>query len=192
MTGRLPKYEPFEKSEDLAFLIGLALGDGYIGNTSRTQVLKLTLGTDKPLLWQYAAEIVKKIFEKEPHLCFRKSSACVDICIYQNKIDERLGILSGSKKETNIKLPDWAWKKKSFLRAILKGLFEAEGSFSIHEPTYTYNFSFSNRNQSLLNEVEKVLIQFGYHPERRKYQVRLRKKKETLDFEKFISFRNYS
>jgi hypothetical protein len=58
-------------------------------------------------------------------------------------------------------------------------------------PTYTYNFSFDNNNPSLLSEVEKGLRQLGFSPEVRPYAVRLRKKKEVLNFEKLISFRSY-
>jgi hypothetical protein len=77
------------------------------------------------------------------------------------------------------------------LISAIKGLFEAEGSFSIHKKTYTYNFGFSNVNVSLLDEVEKALKILGFHPERRTNAVRLRKKKETLEFQRTIGFREY-
>lgn len=181
----------FEKNEELAFLTGLVLGDGHIGKTARTELLQITLGTDKPKLWKYALKTVNKIFQKEATLRRRNDSKCVDIRMYQNDISKRLAIPLGSRKKILIKFPMWIWKDRRYLKQTVKGLFEAEGSFSIHLATYTYNLSFSNKNVSLLNEVEKALIDFGYHPERRLDAIRLRKKFECIDFEKFINFRRY-
>ncbi|MBI3323306.1 MAG: hypothetical protein HYZ95_02440 [Candidatus Omnitrophica bacterium] len=71
-------------------------------------------------------------------------------------------------------------------------MFEAEGSYSVHAPTYTYNLSFSNRNPALLDEVEWALTSMGFHPERRSCAVRLRKKQEVARFIELIRFRGYN
>jgi hypothetical protein len=39
--------------------------------------------------------------------------------------------------------------------------------------------------------VEKALKNWGFHPERRIDAVRLRRKKETFEFQKMIGFRKY-
>lgn len=169
----------------------MTLGDGHLAKTPRTEILSITLGTDKPLLWQYTENIVENIFKKKPFVHKRKSSNCVDVKFYQKNLSERLGIPCGSRSSINILLPQWIWGNNKFLTSALKGLFEAEGSFSVHKPTCTYNLSFSNRNTSLLDIVENILCHFGFHPERRKYAVRLRKRDEALKFEKMISFRSY-
>lgn len=51
---------PFPKDQDLAFLIGLILGDGNINKMERMECLRITLGTDKPKLWKYTAKTIKK------------------------------------------------------------------------------------------------------------------------------------
>ena len=91
-----------------------------------------------------------------------------------------------------VHLPEWIWSERRYLIACLKGLFEAEGSYSVHAPTYTYNLSFSNRNRALLDEVERALTFMGFHPERRSYAVRLRKKQEAVRFIEIIRFRSYN
>lgn len=190
--GLIPaSYPPLSRNRMLAFLIGLVLGDGHIARFPRTHSLQITLGTDKPLLWQYAAEVLKEIFRKEPHIGKRQRSACVDVRIYQKFLDQRLGIPAGDRGKILIRFPQWIRRNKTFLISCLKGLFEAEGSFSIHLKTYTYNLSFSNRNISLLNEVESALKGLGFHPERRKDAVRLRRKDEAYRFQRLISFRKY-
>ncbi len=187
----LRRYPPLEKKAELAFLIGLTLGDGSLGRVSRTESLRITLGTDKPSLVEYAAGIIREVFHKEPYIRKRKNSACVDVGLYQNDLGRRLGIPLGSKRKLMIVLPRWISKKQEFVTAWLKGLFEAEASLSIHKPTYTYNFSFSNRNPSLLRNVRECLARLGFHPEVRSNAIRLRRKEEVEKFRKLIKFREY-
>lgn len=179
------------RNKDLAFLIGLILGDGNISQVSRTECLSITLGTDKPLLWQYAAHIVEQVFYKKPTVRKRKDIQCVDVRLYQNNLSKRLGVKTGKRKYKKLVIPSWIHRNKLFLIEYIKGLFEAEGSFSIHKKTYTYNLSFSNLNISLLNQVENCLMKWGFHPERRVNAVRLRRKNEVYKFIKFISFRSF-
>lgn len=190
-TGLIPaSYPAFRKNEDLAFLIGMILGDGHIDKFERTELLQVTLGTDKPELWHYTSELVRSLFEKEPTLRFRESK-CVDIRLYQKFISRRFGIPHGARGRLKLKVPSWIARSHKFTLAYLRGLFEAEASLSIHNPTYTYNLSFSNRNESLLDIVENLLSGLGFHPERRWNAVRLRKKLEVLKFVELIGFRTY-
>jgi hypothetical protein len=190
--GLIPKVdEPLTRNLNLAFLIGITLGDGNIGKMARTECLKITLGTDKPKLWKYTAKVVEMVFNKKPNIHKRKNYNCVDIRIYQKNLSKRLGIPSGARRDKPIKLPKWIWNNETYLKQAVKGLFEAEGSFSIHKKTYTYTLSFSNVNVTLLDEVQMALTCFGFHPERRSNAVRLRKKTETFKFINLIRFRKY-
>lgn len=182
---------PFKRTTDLAFLIGLILGDGNINVMARTQCLRITLGTNRPKLWKYTIWVIENIFNKKPSAYKRNSANCMNITIYQQNLSKRLSIPTGARKNLDIKLPTWVWKDKKMLISAIKGLFEAEGFFSIHKSSYTYNFGFSNVNTPLLNEVEKALKRLGFHPERRINAVRLRKKDEVFVFQRLIRFRKY-
>ena len=150
------------------------------------------LGADKPLLWQHAVRVIRSIFSKEPWVHRRRQSASVDISLYQTRLSERLGGPTGDRRNLMMRLPEWIRSNRSYLIACLRGLFEAEGSYSVHAPTYTHNLSFSNRNLTLLDEVEGALRCLGFHPERRSYAVRLRKKHEAVHFIELIGFRRYN
>ena len=193
LTGKIPlTHAPLSKTEQLAFLVGLILGDGHIAKFPRSERLRIVLGTDKPLLWKHAARVVQVVFSKEPWVQKRKDSASIEISLYQTRLSERLGIPTGDRGKLIVRLPEWIQSERRYLIACLKGLFEAEGSYSVHAPTYTYNLSFSNRNAALLDEVERALISMGFHPERRSYAVRLRKKREAAHFIELIRFRRYN
>jgi hypothetical protein len=183
--------ELLKKTTNLAFLIGLTLGDGNINKMARTECLRITLGTDKPKLWKYAVQIIENVFNKKPSTNKRSAANCMNVTLYQQNLSKRLEIPLGARKNLEIKLPTWVWKNKKMLISAVSGLFEAEGYCSIHKPTYTYNMGFSNMNISLLDEMEKALKDLGFHPERRVNAVRLRKKKEVFEFQKIISFRKY-
>jgi hypothetical protein len=179
------------KTDDLAFLIGLILGDGNIYRFPRTECLRITLGTDKPKLAFYTVRIIEKVLKKSPSIIKRNNSNCYNVTFCQKNLSQRLEVPSGARGKVDIKFPKWVWGEESYLLSILRGLFEAEASYCVHEKTYTYNFEFSNRNSSLLDEVEKGLITLDFHPEKRAYAVRLRKKREAIGFRDLIKFRTY-
>jgi len=193
LAGKIPlTHTPLARTEQLAFLVGLILGDGHIEKFPRSERLHIVLGTDKPLLWQHVVKVVQNVFAKEAWVQRRKREACVEISLYQTRLSERLGIPAGDRRNCEVQLPEWIWADRRYLIACLKGLFESEGSYSVHAPTYTHNLSFSNSNVTLLNEAERALASLGFHPERRSYAVRLRKKHEALRFIEFIGFRSYN
>lgn len=179
------------KNSDLAFLIGITLGDGNINQNRRTQCLRITLGTDKPKLWKYTAKIVENVFNKKPSVIKRKSSNAMNITLYQNNLSKRLSIPIGARKDKIISIPNWIIKNKDYYLQVIRGLFEAEASFSVHKKTYTYNLSFRNKNLSILDFVEKSINKLGFHPERRIDAVRIRRKVEVYQFIDLISFRKY-
>jgi len=91
---------------------------------------------------------------------------------------ERLTI-TGDRKDLSYQLPKWISINEEYITRFLRGLFEAEGSLSIHLPTSTYNFAFTNFNQHLLRIVEKALRELEFHPEVRHNAIRIRRKAEV-------------
>jgi len=186
-------YPPFEKSGELAFLIGMVIGDGNIYVFPRTECLDITFSGKYPKMVDYTEKIVLRLFEKKFSHTIRNgpNGGCIRGRIYQKQISSRLGVPSGKRRYTKIGVPNWIWQKRKYLTACLRGLFEAEGSYSVHLPTCTYNFQFSNRNVKILDDVERGLKILGYRPERRINSVRLRKRAEAMDFKKLINFREF-
>jgi|SRR3989338_270488 len=191
-SGRIPDAsQPLQKNKSLAFLMGLVLGDGNIHKFPRTECLRITLAQKYPGLVSYTEKIVGEVFNKSPRVSKVNGVACYIIVLYQNNISSRLGVPTGNRGQIDFQIPGWILRNKLFLINFIRGLFEAEGSLSVHLPTCTYNFQFSNKNASLLKCVRESLEVFGYHPEVRRVAVRLRKKAEVESFKKLINFRVY-
>lgn len=183
-------YPLFKQNGDLAELIGVVLGDGNINKFPRTECLTIASNANNKGFIQRYSLLIKKIFSKKP-VINKPYSGCTRIRIYQKQISRRLGVATGNRSKTEISIPRWILKNRSFLLRYLRGLYEAEGSFCIHKPTYTYKFLFSNRNESLLNNVYRVLKILVFHPHKNKYQVQISKQKEVYKIKNLLKFRQY-
>jgi len=135
--------------------------------------------------------LIERVFQKKPTLLKKKDSNCIKISFYQKYISKRLGIPTGSKRNIKIEIPKWILEKRDYLIRYLRGLYEAEGSFSVHRPTYTYKFLFANRNESLLENVYQSLRILGFHPHKSKYKVQISRKKEVHACKNLLKFRQY-
>lgn len=183
-------YPPFKKDGDLAELIGVALGDGNIFKFPRTEALTIASNAkNKGFIRRYSS-LIQKIFLKKPKIN-KPYGGCVRIRLYEKKISERLNFPTGARKDKNTRIPRWILDNKNYLIRYLRGLYEAEGSFCVHKPTYTYKFFFSNRNASLLNNVYRSLKILGFHPHRGKDKIQISRKEEVYKIKNLIKFRQY-
>lgn len=179
------------KNGDLAEFIGVMLGDGNITKFPRTEGMTISANSNNPGFINRYARLTRRIFRKQPTVSRVTGKNCVRIRLYQTDISGRLGVPAGNRRDLTIGIPRWIWGNKRHVIRLLRGLFEAEGSLSIHPPTYTHNLQFSNRNISLLQIVGRGLRLLGYHPEFRSTSTRLRKKREVEKFLKQVRFRRY-
>jgi hypothetical protein len=184
-------YKNLKKDGDLAELIGVILGDGHIGIFPRTECLLIFSNTkNKGFIKRYSG-LVEKIFDKKPAVRDLATSNCTRICIYEKYISKRLKIPKGARLKKNFSVPKWILKNNDFMLRYLRGLYEAEGNFSIHKPTYTYKMFFSNNNQSIKKIVFELVKKLGFHPNMSGSKVQISRKKEVYDFMELISFRKY-
>lgn len=185
------KYLSLKKDGDLAELIGVVLGDGHIRAYPRTEELSIFSNSNNPGFVRRYSTLVEKIFSKKPTTNQHSKKNCIRIRIYQKQISDRLGVPFSPRANLKILIPGWIISNKKYIVKYLRGLYEAEGSHSIHEATYTYKVQFSNRNVSMLENVFKLVSKLGFHPHKSKYMIQLSKKNEVSEFIKLIEFRKY-
>jgi len=135
--------------------------------------------------------LVEKIFDKKPTANQHSGKNCIRIRIYQKHISDRLGVPFSPRGKLKILVPVWISSNKKYIVRYLRGLYEAEGSHSVHKATYTYKVQFSNRNVSMLENVFKLVSILGFHPNKSKNMIQLSKKDEVFKFIKLIQFRKY-
>lgn len=185
------EYPGFEKNGDLAELIGVVLGDGYIRRYPRTEELSILSNSNNIGFIERYSFLVEKIFDKKPAITKHGNTNCMRIRIYQKHIQKRLGVPYSPRRHKKIIVPYWILKDTDLIVRYLRGLYEAEGAHCVHIPTSTYKVFFTNRNTSMLENVFKLVIQLGFHPHRSLYQVQLSRKAEVEDFLRLIEFRKY-
>jgi len=192
VSGKIKStYPPLEKSGDLAELIGVVLGDGHICAYPRTEELRLISNSNNPGFIQRYAGLMEKIFKKKPYVIKSRFTNSTKISFYEKFISERIGIPSGARKYLKIDVPKWILKKEEYIVRYLRGLYEAEGSFCVHKPTYTYKLFFSNRNRSMLNNVYNLMKILSFYPHRSANQIQVSKKEEVYRAMKVLRFRDY-
>ncbi|MDO8603921.1 MAG: LAGLIDADG family homing endonuclease [bacterium] len=192
MEGKVKsEYPQLEKNGDLAELIGVVLGDGHICVYPRCEELRLISNSNSPGFIKRYAKIMEQVFSKKPYVISSGQSNSTKIGFYEKFISKRLGVPTGSRKDLEIKVPKWISKNREYVVRYLRGLYEAEGSFCVHEPTYTHKFLFANRNESMLNNVYELMQGLGFHPHRSKDQIQISKKEEVYGAMKVLGFRDY-
>jgi hypothetical protein len=193
MEGKIKSdYPPLKRDGDLAELLGMALGDGHVCVYPRTEELRITLNADDVDLIERCAVLIEKVFGKKAYVipCSRGSNA-TKVGLYEKHISERLGMPTGARKHLTIKVPAWILKNRDFIVRYLRGLYEAEGCFCIHEPTCTFKLQFSNVNKSMLDNVFRLMKKLGFHPHRSPTQIQLSKKEEVMEAVRVLQFRRY-
>ncbi len=186
------QYNPLVKDGDLSELIGVTLGDGHLCVYQRTEELRIISNSNNLGFIKRYSRIIKKVFKKYPYIHTYPNSQSTRIGLYEKHISNRIGISTGARKNLTIKIPNWILKDKKYIVRYLRGLYEAEGSFNVHKPTCTYKFSFSNVNESMLNNVLELMKKLGFHPHKSNYQIQLSRKEEVYKAMKVLKFRDYN
>ena len=184
-------YAPLPRGGDLAEYIGVTLGDGNIEKFPRTERIVIVGDLHKPEFIKRYAIMTKSLFKKSPTIEKMSTSNALRLSLYQKFISARLGIPTGNKRNFHYILPLWIKGDEAFLIRFLRGLYEAEASISIHLPTCTYNFAFSNHNPFLLSIVENALRRLEFHPEVRNNAIRVRRMAEVERLKNLLRFRQY-
>jgi len=190
-SGKFPaRPKNLKKDGDLAELIGVTLGDGNIYKFPRTEALTIASNSKNAGFIKRYSDIIYKVFSKKATIN-KPSGGCARIRIYQKYMSVSLGVPTGARGGLKIKIPGWIKENKEFLKRYLRGLYEAEGNFSVHKPTCTYKFQFSNRNDSLLKNVYEGMKELGFHPHISEDQIQISRKAEVYGAIDLLKFRQY-
>ncbi len=135
--GNLQRVLLKRKSVQLAELMGILLGDGSLYHNQKHKIYQCVITGHSRNDYQYLVNFVKPLFEDLFDIRFRvkKLKTANAIQVYnQNKAVtltlQQLGIPIGNKKNNNVKIPQWIFDSKTYLRACIRGLMDTDGSVS--------------------------------------------------------------
>lgn len=184
-------FPPLKRDGDLAELTGVLLGEGHLQKFPRTERLLIFSNSNNPGFIRRYTNLVEKLFKKKTYVYKQGGQNCTRISLYQKGISERLGIPTGARGALSIVVPAWILENRKYVVRYLRGLYEAEGSLSHHEPTSTHKLSFSNMNASMLENVFSLMSWLGFHPHRDAKRVQLSRKEEVRQAVELLQFRRY-
>jgi len=158
------KYDrrPFDGTdEDKAYLLGLRHGDLYVSKPWKG-VVRVSTSTTHPAM----ANLFRSLFEPYGHVYqdprYKKDTKSYEWNLY-TILDESFDFMLTTLAEVD----DWVMSKPSLVRSYLAGLFDAEGSVSVHaSKAYTaVSAAYYNTNLELIRFVFRAICSLGFHPQ---------------------------
>lgn len=191
-----PRHLPYnnKNKKTLAYIIGIALGDGNLSNANGRAVrLRITCDKKYPLLIKNIIKNLEGIFYKNKVSIIDRINA-VDISVYSNNLENILGwkAKNGSKIKQQVCIPAWIKENKTYQKECVRGLFQTDGSLYFDREYKMINFT--SACNTLIYDVNEILNSLGFDVKARKvtergkikYIIRISKKVEN--FIKTINF----
>ena len=149
----------------LAYVVGLALGDGNLSNPNgRATRLRITCDLKYPKLIQKIQNALAILMPKNKVSIVKRSQNYLDISCYSNKWESLLGWYAnkGSKLIQNVSIPNWVKTNREYKINCLKGLMETDGSIYLDRIYRTVMFT--NASCNLARDVLEIIISLGFKP----------------------------
>lgn len=167
------------------------LGDGTLGS----YYIRIYLNSiaDKEYI-SYVERLCRKLF-KGASISVKKKGVenCMQIQISSIRVVRFLAHMNLKPK----KIPEWIYRKNSYIRSCIRGLFDTEGSISFKVYKTKKNISlykqlnFRNANQELMKFIRDSLLLYGFKPtDTLKRSLYLSTHKEIETFRQIIGFSN--
>jgi DNA-binding transcriptional regulator WhiA len=151
--------------ETIAYLIGVALGDGNLSNPNgRATRLRVSCDLKYPKLIDRITKAIDKVLPSNKIALVKTPGNCVNISSYSNKWESILGwkAKGGSKFKQNVSTPAWVWVKLDYLIPCLKGLLETDAS--LYSDRGYQAIMFTNIIPELADDVYQMITLLGFNP----------------------------
>lgn len=188
--GRCIKKSAYEISKELAYLVGVALGDGSL---IYTRTKRFTLRTIDEDFARYVYEVIKEWCGLEPKMYKRRGTEKVFPNNIKSKTKDSFEVVLNSKEAVKILkkyIDDYSWifnQPEKIKIAFIKGLWDSEGTIS------GKTISWCNSNLKLAEAFKKLLESIGIKASLSKrsgrsnlYDVRVYRKMDIIKFYKNI------
>lgn len=186
-----PHMEGIDKNI-LAFLIGVAIGDGNLSNpNSRAVRLRVTCDIKYKNILQRIINSIKALLPDNKVSIIKRKDNCIDVSCYSNKWTDLLGWQVGSKYDQKIRIPDWIKADNGYIKHCLKGLFETDGS--VYKDREYLMANFTTIIPSIAEDVCSIIAKIGFQPNSQKilqksgkYKYVIRVAKRAEDVVKYV------
>ncbi len=182
--------------ENLAYVIGFAIGDGNLSNPNRRAVrLRITCDARYINFIHSFVVAIQKLLPTNKVSLINKKKTAIDISCYSNQWEKLLGWRwhAGSKHKQNVSIPFWIKNNRRFAIACLRGLFQTDGCL-YNDRGYTM-VNFVTVIPKLALQVKTMIEELGFEPKLYKIatphlpKYTLRMSRDTQNFIDLIGFK---
>ena len=165
-------------NNNLAYVIGVAIGDGNLSNPNGRAVrLRVSCDNKYPRIIERIKNAVQYLFPTNKVSLinhYARSGTWCDISCYSNKLENFLGwkAKGGSKYNQRISVPIWIRVNKKCTISCLRGLFETDGC--IYKDRGYIMANFVTIIPELACDVISMIKDLGFFP--RKYTIKTKTK----------------
>ena len=183
------------QKETLAYVIGIAIGDGNLSNPNKRAVrLRITCDNKYENTIINFVDAIQQIMPANKVSVQKRKVNCVDISCYSNKWENILGwkVGHGSKCAQNVSVPSWIKRNKKYCRYCLKCLFETDGS--VYKDRAYLMANFVTTIPALATAVLSMIEKIGFYANMQIFRSQNKKRKYTIrvskNVDKFVRFVN--
>ena len=155
-----------EKSATLAYIIGVALGDGNLScPNGRATRLRVTCDNKYPNVIKEIRNALVEIFpSNRVAIVTNRKGTCIDISVYSNKLNFIMPwqVGMGTKIIQQTHVPNWILNNSEFSKACLKGLIQTDGSIYYDRGYIMINFT--NLIKPLIDDVYTMIEELKFKP----------------------------
>lgn len=147
-----------KKSERLAEIISIILGDGNLSKNGNTLTITLNL-IKEPEYVEYVNNFSKSIFLKKPRFQNLPNNEAVQLRIHSRALIRKLislGLKKGDKVKNQVGVPYWIKNNIKFAKACLKGLIDTDGSIFPVRRENSIKLNFKNNSRPLVADFKKM------------------------------------
>ncbi len=158
IIGRNKQIE-LKKSEDVAELIAIMLGDGHL-NLNGILISIALNNIDDERYVIYVRNLLTKLF-KGIYIAEKsiENSKGYVFIINSKSVHQSLmskGLIPGNKVKNQVDIPNWIFLSIKFSARALKGLFDTDGSISVNKKSKSLILSFSNASKPIVEGFKKL------------------------------------
>ena len=125
---------PKRPSKELAELIGILAGDGYIGPLGKGEDHTVSVAgnlKDELDYLEYVKILFERLFNFKMKLIFRKDINTAYLIKRSKGILSFLENIEYQKRNCLIKVPRWIWENDVYTTCFVRGLFDTDGAISL-------------------------------------------------------------
>jgi DNA-binding transcriptional regulator WhiA len=157
---------PAEKSIELAELMGILFGDGYVNYYPKSKDYVIDIAgnslTDLEYHRSFIKSLFKQLFNVEPKIYFSKKRNSLSSRVSSKEIlgfVVSVGMPIG--KKTNLVIPGWIKDNDSYFTAFIRGVFDTDGSFILRKRGQN-SLSLVLKSERVILDIKTFLQKYAY------------------------------